>query len=110
MSGITVTVYSTFYSSCAGRALSRSTRGFGPGFRGATGRPSRRGQRRPAAPRLRERTAADVEALEDTLVRVSYLAMHLEGHLAELDINPLMVLPSGQRVKAVDAPVVLHGT
>jgi hypothetical protein len=30
-------------------------------------------------------------ALEDTLVRVSYLAMHTEGHLAELDINPLMV-------------------
>jgi hypothetical protein len=22
--------------------------------------------------------------------------MHTEGHLAELDINPLMVLPSGQ--------------
>jgi putative transcriptional regulator len=41
------------------------------------------------------RSAADLEALADTLVRVSYLAMHLEGHLAELDINPLMVLPSG---------------
>jgi hypothetical protein len=36
----------------------------------------------------------------DILVSVSYLAMHLEGHLAELDINPLMVLPSGQGVKA----------
>ena len=47
-------------------------------------------------------------ALEDTLVRVSYLAMHTEGHLAELDINPLMVLPSGQGVKAVD--VVFRGT
>jgi hypothetical protein len=42
---------------------------------------------------FRGRPAADLEALEDTLVRVSYLAMHLEGHLAELDINPLMVLP-----------------
>ena len=29
----------------------------------------------------------------------------LEGHLAELDINPLMVLPSGQGVRAVDALV-----
>ena len=38
---------------------------------------------------------------------MSHLAMHLEGHLAELDINPLMVLPSGQGVKAVDALVVL---
>jgi hypothetical protein len=36
--------------------------------------------------------------------------MHLEGLLAELDINPLMVLPLGQGVKAVDALVVLRGT
>ena len=54
--------------------------------------------------------AADIEALADTMVRVSYLAMHLEGHLAELDINPLMVLPRGQGVKAVDALVVVRGT
>ena len=59
---------------------------------------------------FRGRPAADVEALADTLVRVSHLAMHLEGHLAELDINPLMVLPSGRGVKAVDALVVLDGT
>ena len=59
---------------------------------------------------FRGRPAADLEALADTLVRVSHLAMHLEGHLAELDINPLMVLPSGQGVKAVDALVVFRGT
>ncbi|MBV9154256.1 MAG: acetate--CoA ligase family protein, partial [Alphaproteobacteria bacterium] len=59
---------------------------------------------------FRGRPAADLEALADTLVRVSHLAMHLEGHLAELDINPLMVLPSGQGVKAADALVVLRGT
>ena len=60
---------------------------------------------------FRGRPAADLEALEDTLVRVSHLAMHLEGHLAELDINPLMVLPPrGQCVKAVDALVVFRGT
>jgi acetyltransferase len=59
---------------------------------------------------FRGRPAADLEALADALVRVSHLAMHLEGHLAELDINPLMVLPSGQGVKAVDALVVFHGT
>jgi hypothetical protein len=39
-------------------------------------------------------------------VRVSNLAMHLEG----LDINPLMVLPEGQEAKAVDALVVFRGT
>ena len=44
---------------------------------------------------FRGRPAADQGALADTLVRVSHLAVHLEGHLAELDINPLMVLPSG---------------
>jgi acyl-CoA synthetase (NDP forming) len=59
---------------------------------------------------FRGRPAADQEALVDTLVRVSYLAIHLEGHLAELDINPLMVLPRGRGVKAVDALVVLRGT
>ena len=59
---------------------------------------------------FRGRPAADLAALADTLVRVSYLAMHLEGHLAELDINPLMVLPRGQGVKAADALIVFRGT
>jgi acetate---CoA ligase (ADP-forming) len=59
---------------------------------------------------FRGRAAADIEALEETLVRVSHFAVHLEGRLAELDINPLMVLPAGQGVKAVDALVVLHST
>ena len=40
---------------------------------------------------FRGRPSADLEALADTLVRVSDLAMHVQGHLAELDINPLMV-------------------
>ncbi|MBV8492074.1 MAG: acetate--CoA ligase family protein, partial [Alphaproteobacteria bacterium] len=59
---------------------------------------------------FRGRPATDLAALADTLVRVSHFAMHLEGHLAELDINPLMVLPRGQGVKAVDALVVFRGT
>jgi len=59
---------------------------------------------------FRGRPAAELEALEDTLVRVSHLAMHLEGYLAELDIIPLMVLRSGQGVKAVDAPGVSRVT
>jgi acetate---CoA ligase (ADP-forming) len=63
---------------------------------------------------FRGRPAADIEALEDTLVRMwhlaMHLAMHLEGRLAELDVDPLMVLPSGQGVKAVDALVVFRGT
>ena len=59
---------------------------------------------------FRGRPAADLEALADTLIRVSYLAVHTEGHSAELDINPLMVLPSDQGVKAVDALVVFRAT
>jgi acetate---CoA ligase (ADP-forming) len=49
---------------------------------------------------------ADIDALVDVLVQVSHLAVHLEGELTELDINPLLVLPAGQGVKAVDALVI----
>ncbi len=58
---------------------------------------------------FRGNPAADVDALADVLVNVSHLAVHLEGRVAELDINPLMALPKGQGVKAVDALVVLRG-
>ena len=57
---------------------------------------------------FRGKPPADIDALADTLVRVSHLAVHLENRLAELDINPLMVLPRGQGVKAVDALVLLR--
>lgn len=53
--------------------------------------------------------AADIDALVEVLVRVSHLAVHLDGELAELDINPLLVLPAGQGVKAVDALVLRTG-
>jgi acetyltransferase len=56
---------------------------------------------------FRGKPAADIDALADTLVSVSHLAVQMEGGLAELDINPLMVLPHGQGVKAVDALVLL---
>ncbi len=49
---------------------------------------------------------ADVAALVDTLVRVSGFAVHLEGKIAELDINPLAVMPEGEGVKALDALIL----
>jgi acetyltransferase len=49
---------------------------------------------------------ADIDALADVLVRVSHLAVNLDGQLSELDINPLLVLPAGQGAKAVDALVI----
>ena len=57
---------------------------------------------------FRGRPAADVNALADTLVRVSHLGAQLEGTMAELDINPLMVLAAGQGVKAADAVAVFQ--
>jgi acetyltransferase len=57
---------------------------------------------------FRGRPPADVGALAETLVQVSHLAVQLEGELAELDVNPLMVLPSGQGVKAADALAVFQ--
>ena len=56
---------------------------------------------------FRGQPKADVEALVDTLVCVSDLAVHLEGVIEELDINPLAVLPEGQGVRALDALVTL---
>ncbi len=56
---------------------------------------------------FRGKPRADINALAETLVSVSHMAVHLEGVLVEADINPLMVLPAGQGVKAVDALLVL---
>ena len=52
---------------------------------------------------------ADVDALADALVQISHLAVNLEGTLSELDINPLMVLPQGQGIRAADALAVFQG-
>jgi acetate---CoA ligase (ADP-forming) len=51
----------------------------------------------------RGRPRADVDALVDAIMRVSALAIDLEDKIAELDVNPLFVLPEGQGVKAADA-------
>lgn len=56
---------------------------------------------------VRGRPPADVDALAHTLVNLGRLALDWQDHLAELDINPLFVLPAGQGVKAADALVVL---
>jgi acyl-CoA synthetase (NDP forming) len=56
---------------------------------------------------FRGKPACDINALANVLVNVSHLAVNLDGQLAELDINPLLVLPQG--IKAVDALAVLKG-
>ncbi|MFD7601204.1 acetate--CoA ligase family protein [Streptomyces mirabilis] len=48
----------------------------------------------------------DVDALVEVVVRVQRMALELGDDIAELDINPLMVLPRGQGAVALDALVV----
>ncbi len=54
----------------------------------------------------RGRPAADVDALIEALCSLSRAAVAAGPLLAEVDINPLAVLPKGQGVKALDALVV----
>ncbi|MEV0182464.1 acetate--CoA ligase family protein [Streptomyces sp. NPDC050625] len=55
---------------------------------------------------VRGRPPADVEGLVEVVLRVQRMALELGGELAELDINPLMVLPRGQGAVALDALAV----
>jgi len=50
---------------------------------------------------------ADLEALTETLIRVGRLAVDWAGRIGALDINPLLIMPEGQGVVAVDALLVL---
>lgn len=56
----------------------------------------------------RGQAPCDVEALAHAIVSLSVLSTDLEEHLSEIDINPLMVFPKGNGVKAADALVILR--
>ncbi|MEU6391839.1 acetate--CoA ligase family protein [Streptomyces sp. NPDC046939] len=51
---------------------------------------------------------ADLDALVEVVLRVQRMALELGEDLAELDINPLMVLERGQGAVALDALAVCH--
>ena len=51
---------------------------------------------------------ADIDALANTLVKISQMAIALEGRLQELDLNPVIVLPKGQGAKVADALAILQ--
>jgi hypothetical protein len=57
---------------------------------------------RPLLAGVRGRPPADVAALQDALVGLAALAEAHRGRLRALDINPLLVLPEGRGVVAVD--------
>ena len=60
----------------------------------------------------RGRPRADVAALADAIVALSRLALDFRDEVDEIEFNPLMVLPEGQGVLAVDTLVrcAAHGT
>jgi acyl-CoA synthetase (NDP forming) len=55
---------------------------------------------------VRGRPPADLDALVEVVLRVQRTALELGDDLAELDVNPLMVLPRGQGAVALDALAV----
>jgi acyl-CoA synthetase (NDP forming) len=58
---------------------------------------------------VRGRATSDLDALAHTIVKLSQLAMIDDPAVAEAEINPLIMLPKGQGVVAVDALVRLFG-
>jgi acyl-CoA synthetase (NDP forming) len=54
----------------------------------------------------RGRPAGDLDALVDTIMKLQRLALEVGDDIAELDINPLIVMPKGQGVVAVDALII----
>ncbi len=51
----------------------------------------------------RGKPPGDIEALVETIVALSAMALDQQASLKELDINPLFVLPAGKGVRAGDA-------
>jgi acetyltransferase len=56
---------------------------------------------------IRGRPPADTNAIVELLLKVSQLAVELDGRLEQLDLNPVMVFERGAGVKVVDALAVL---
>jgi succinyl-CoA synthetase beta subunit len=55
---------------------------------------------------LRGRPRGDLEALAQAVSALSQLAVKPELRIAEAEVNPLMVLPEGKGVLAVDALIL----
>ncbi|SAL82893.1 hypothetical protein AWB74_06420 [Caballeronia arvi] len=58
----------------------------------------------------RGQPACDIDALVDTLVKLSEFVGHHAAHIDEPEINPLAVRPQGQGVAALDAILSYRGS
>lgn len=57
---------------------------------------------------LRGKARGDLEALAQAIANLSQLALRPELQVSEAEVNPLMVMPQGQGVMAVDALIMKH--
>lgn len=57
---------------------------------------------------FRGKPPADINAIVEVLVGMSKLAMELKNEIQEIDLNPILVFPEGEGVKAVDALIRLR--
>ncbi len=58
----------------------------------------------------RGQAAYDIDALADTLLKLSDYVVARADHISELEINPLAVRPQGQGMTALDAVLSCQGT
>ena len=56
---------------------------------------------------FRNSPESDIDSLADALLSLSQMAIDLAHRKPELDVNPLLVLPKGQGIKAADALLTL---
>lgn len=57
---------------------------------------------------LRGKVRGDLEALADAISALSQLAVRPDLRIMEAEVNPMMVMPEGQGVMAVDALMIRH--
>jgi acetate---CoA ligase (ADP-forming) len=57
---------------------------------------------------VRGQPPRDIDALVDTLLKVSRLAQDMEDKISEMDLNPIIVFGTGKGIKVVDSLMILN--
>jgi len=58
----------------------------------------------------RNRKEADIDAIIESLIKISRMAMETSGYLRELDLNPVFVFEKGKGIKVVDYLFVMNNS